>query len=370
MEQSMDDIRTVVDAIGSERVVMFGHGDGGMMAMFFVATYPKRTSALVLADAFARMLRAPDYGCGLPPHLAPGLVHWLREMWGTGGMADLVAPSLAGSSSFREWLGRYERLALSPGEIARMYPALVLETDVRAILDTIQIPTLILHRSENQCVRIGHGRYLASHIAGAKFVELPGKDHSFYAGDFGALLAAVQEFLTGKRELPDDDRVLATVLFTDIVGSTQHAARIGDRAWGDLIERYHALVRREVATFRGREVDIAGDEFFAIFDGPARGVRCALAVRDAVRTLGLEIRAGLHTGECELVGTRVGGIAVHIGARVASIAAPGEVLVSSTVKDLVAGSRLRFAGRGVHPLKGISEDWQLFRATEPAFRAT
>ena len=274
----------------------------------------------------------------------------------------MLAPSLAASSSFREWLGRYERLALSPGEFARIYPALVLETDLRPILSTIQTPTLILHRSENRCIRIGHGRYLARHIAGARFVELPGKDHSFYAGDSGPLLAAVQEFLTGKRELPDDDRVLATVLFTDIVGSTEHAVRLGDRAWRDLVERYHALVRREVATFRGREVNTAGDEFFATFDGPARGVRCALAVRDEVRQLGLEIRAGLHTGECELIGGDVGGIAVHIGARVASAAAPGEVLVSSTVKDLVAGSGLRFVGRGAHTLKGISGEWQLFNA--------
>lgn len=363
MEQWMDDIRAVVDTVKSKRVVMFGHGDGGMMAIFFVATYPKRTSALILADAFARMLRAPDYDCGLPPQLAPKLLRRIRELWGTGALADTLAPSMAGSASFQEWLGRYERLALSPGEFARMYPSLVLEPDVRPILSTIKIPTLILHRSENSYVRVGHGRYLASHIAGSKYVELPGKDHSFYSGDSGALLAAVQEFLTGRKELPDDDRVLTTVLFTDIVGSTEHAMQLGDRAWCDLVERYYLLVRREVARFRGREVDTAGDGFFAIFDGPARGVRCALTVRDSVRQLGLEIRAGLHTGECQLIGDKVRGIAIHIGARITSAATPGEVLVSRTLKDLVAGSGLLFVARGTYFLKGIPGEWQLFSAS-------
>jgi class 3 adenylate cyclase len=243
-----------------------------------------------------------------------------------------------------------------------MYFAVILQLDVRSVLETIWVPTLVLHRAGNRYIRVGHGRYLAQQIAGAKYVELAGEDDSFHVGDSEALLAAVQEFLTGKKQVHDDDRVLATVLFTDIVGSTQRAAEMGDRAWRDLLEGYYSVVRGELARFRGCEVDSAGDGLFATFDGPARGVRCALAIRDSVRQLGLEIRAGLHTGECELIGDKVRGIAVHVGARVAAAARAGEVLASATVKDLVAGSGLRFIDRGVHLLRGVSGEWKLFGA--------
>jgi class 3 adenylate cyclase len=361
LEQWMDDIRTVVDAAGSERVTVFGHGDGGLMAILFAATYPERTSALILADAFARMVRAADYPCGMPPDVARAYYETLCERWGSGTLEN-PAPSMMSNPSFREWRGRFERLSLSPGALAAMYPVIVLQSDVRSVLETIRVPTLVLHRAGNRYIRVGHGRYLAQQIAGAKYVELAGEDHFFHVGDSEALLAAVQEFLTGKKQVHDDDRVLATVLFTDIVGSTERAAEMGDRAWRDLLEGYYSVVRGELARFRGREVDTAGDGLFATFDGPARGVRCALAIRDSVRQLGLEIRAGLHTGECELIGDKVRGIAVHIGARVAAAARAGEVLTSTTVRDLVAGSGLRFIDRGVHLLRGMSGEWKLFRA--------
>jgi pimeloyl-ACP methyl ester carboxylesterase len=360
-EEWMDDVGTVLDAVGSERAAVFGHGDGGQMALLFAATHPGRTLALVLADTYSRRCRAPDYRCGVPPRVAEQLVTSLLEMWGTGETSYRGAPSLAGNASFVEWRGRYERLSMTPGQFRAIYP-LTYELDFRPVLETVRVPTLVLHRAGNSYVYPANGRYIAEHIEGAEFVEVPGVDHIFHAGDIEALLGPVQEFLTGTKEAPVEDRVLATVLFTDIVGATERAARLGDRAWRDLLERHHALVRGELARYRGREVDTAGDGFFATFDGPARGVRCALAIRDAVRRLGLEVRAGLHTGECELIGKKVGGIAVHIGARVMTSAEAGVVLVSRTVKDLVAGSGLEFTAHGARELKGVEGEWELFAA--------
>lgn len=360
-EEWMDDVGTVLDAVDSERAAVFGHGDGGQMALLFAATYPTRTSALVLADTYARRRRAPDYPSGMPPQVAEQILELILTTWGTGEIAVHGAPSLATNPSFVEWRGRYERLSMSPGQFKSLYP-LTYELDFRPVLETIRVPTLVLHRADNRYVHSGNGRFLADHIEGAEFLELPGEDFFFHAGDSEALLGPVQEFLTGTKEIPVEDRVLATVLFTDIEGATEHMARLGDRAWADLIARHHATVREELARFRGREIDTAGDGFFATFDGPARGVRCGLAIRDAVKSLGLEIRAGLHTGECELIGEKVGGIAVHIGARVMSAANAGDVLVSRTVKDLVAGSGLEFRDRGVHELKGVEGEWELFAA--------
>jgi len=360
LEQWMDDIRTVLDAAGAERAVVFAHGDGGPMAMLFAATYPERTAGLVVADGTARKLRAPDYPHGIPLEVAPRHLEAMIADWGTGGAVRIGAPSMAGEAS-RRWRARLERLAMSPSQFAGEYPV-ALNADVRPILGTIRVPTLVLHRTGNRYIRVGNGRYLAEHIARAKFVELPGDDHFFYAGDVEAMLAPVEEFLTGARPVVGDDRVLATVLFTDIVGSTEHATRLGDRAWRDLLEGHDTAVRLELGRFRGREIHTTGDGFFATFDGPARAVRCALAIREAVRPLGLEIRAGLHTGECELRGDDVSGIAVHIGARVAAAANAGEVLVSGTLKDLVTGSGLRFVERGVHRLKGVGGEWPLHAA--------
>jgi class 3 adenylate cyclase len=288
-------------------------------------------------------------------------VQRLLERWGSGDMIDRAAPSMAGNNALREWRGRYERHAMSPGQVGAGYWGLVIDPDVRHVLGAVRVPTLVIHR-HNDYARVGHGRYLAQHIPQAKHVELPDRDYLFHTGDTEAVLAALQEFLTGERELHDDERVLATILFVDIVGSTEIATDLGDRAWRDLLERHHAVIGRELARFRGHQVDAAGDGILATFDGPARGVRCALAIRDAVRRQGLQVRAGLHTGECERIGDKVAGIAVHIGARVSALAGPGEVLVSSTVKDLVAGSGLRFIERGTQVLKGVTGEWQLFAA--------
>jgi class 3 adenylate cyclase len=361
LEQWMDDIRTVLDAAGAGRAVVFAHGDGAPMAMLFAASYPERTVALVVADGTARKLRAPDYPHGIPLDVAPRHLEAMIAEWGTGHAVRIGAPSMA-SEAARRGRARLERLAMSPSAFAGEYQV-ALNADVRAILGTIRVPTLVLHRAGNRYIRVGNGRYLAEHIPRARFVELPGDDHLFYAGDVEAMLAPIEEFVTGARQpVVDDDRVLATVLFTDIVGSTEHATRLGDRAWRDLLERHDTAVRQELGRFRGREIHTTGDGFFATFDGPARAVRCALAIRAAVRPLGLEVRSGLHTGECELRGDDVSGIAVHIGARVAAAAKAGEVLVSGTLKDLVTGSGLRFVERGAHRLKGIEGEWPLHAA--------
>jgi class 3 adenylate cyclase len=251
---------------------------------------------------------------------------------------------------------------LSPGALRTMYPVCDLDVDVRSVLGSIRVPTLVFHRRDNVWIPVAFGRYLGQHIADARFVEIEGLEHRYYNGDVDGMLTAVHQFVTGEHEVPEDDRVLATVLFTDIVGSTMKAASLGDQAWRDLLVRHHAVVRREIAHFRGREVATAGDGFLALFDGPARGVRCGLAIRDAVRPLGLEVRAGVHTGECVRMGDDVGGIAVHIGARISAEAEPGEVLASSTVKDLVVGSGLTFRDRGGRVLKGVEGEWRLFAA--------
>jgi len=361
-EEWMDDVRTVLDDVGSHGAALLGHGEGAPMAILFAATYPQRTKFLVLADAYARRVRSADYACGIPEEMARQLIDAVIGAWGNGRAAIRGGPSEADNPAFIERRARLERLAMSPGEFAAIYPS-TYELDIRPVLQTIRVPTLVLHRTGNPYIRADNGRYLASHIESAELKLLPGNDHFYHTGDTTAFLDAVQKFLTGTKEAPDHDRILATVLFTDIVASTDHAERMGDKLWKDLIHRHHSLVRQELERFRGREIDTAGDGFFAVFDGPARGVRCALAIRDVVRSLGVEIRAGLHTGECELIGEKVGGLAVHIGARVMNLSRPGKVLVSRTVKDLVVGSGLRFDPAGQHKLKGVAEEWDLFFAS-------
>ena len=358
IERWMDDITTVIDAVGSTRIVPFGHGDGGPIAMLFAATYPQRTEALVLGDTFARIREAADYAIGLSEAAAEAKATLLYTSWGRADQLPARNPGYTDASS-AAWRARFERLALSPGALETMYPVCDLDVDVRSVLGSIRAPTLVFHRRDDPWVPFAFGRYLGEHIPGATFVELAGREHHYYRGD---VLSAVQQFVTGDHEATDDDRVLATVLFTDIVGSTKKASSLGDRAWADLLARHHAVVRRQIAQYRGREIATAGDGFLALFDGPARGVRCGLGIREAVRALGLEVRAGLHTGECERMGDNVGGIAVHIGARIAAEAAPGEVLASSTVKDLVVGSGLTFRDRGSRALKGVEGEWRLFAA--------
>jgi class 3 adenylate cyclase len=366
LEQRMDDVRAVMDAVGSERAALFGISEGGPMSILFAATYPARTTALVIYGSYARRLWAPDHPYGLTQAEWDGIVRRLEREWGGPVAVDLWAPSMVHDERFREGWAAYLRLAASPGAAAAVM-RMNGEIDVRHVLPVIQVPTLILHRTGDRVTFIDQARVMAEHIEGAKLVELPGIDHILTVGDADAIVDEVEEFLTGVRHGPEPDRVLATVLFTDIVGATERAADLGDRRWRDLLQGHHTLVRRELGRFRGREVDTAGDGFLATFDGPARAVRCARAVSDGVRALGLEVRAGLHTGEVELLDDKVSGLAVHIGARVAAAAGPGEVLVSSTVRDLVAGSGLRFQDRGAHALRGVPGEWHLF-ALEPEGR--
>jgi len=360
LEERMDDLRAVMDAVGSERAALIGVSEGGPMCLLFAATYPARTSALVLYGAFAKRLWSPDYPIGVPEIDRAAYMDLIAQQWSEEADLSLVAPSLAHDPEARRRFARSRRMSASPGAalaIARMNS----EIDVRHVLPVIQIPTLILHRATDRDVAVGNGRYLAEHIPGARYVEFASGDHiSTVPGDSDAVLDEVEEFLTGVRHGPAPDRVLATVLFTDIVGSTQRITALGDQRWRELKTAHDEIARAEIARFRGHEIDTAGDGFFATFDGPARAIRSATAISLAGKALGLDFRSGIHTGECEVMGPKLGGIAVHIGARVAALAAPGEVLVSSTVKDLVAGSGLRFRERGRHELKGVLGEWSLY----------
>jgi pimeloyl-ACP methyl ester carboxylesterase len=359
LEVRMDDMRAVMDAVGSQRAALFGYSEGGAMCILFAATYPDRASALIMAGAFARRTRAPDHPWGPTAAQRSASVDQMERDWGGPIGIEARSPSLAHDERYRQWWARWLRSSASPaaaGKLMRMN----MEIDVRHVLPVVRIPTLVLHSVNDLEAEIGAGRYMAERIPGAKLVELHGIDHIPWGDDSDAIADEIEEFLTGARRGAEPDRVLATVLFTDIVGATEFAARVGDRSWHDLLDSHHALVRRELERFRGREIDTAGDGFLATFDGPARAVRCACAISKGVHALGLEIRAGLHTGECELMGDKLGGIAVHTGARVAAHARAGEVLVSSTVKDLVAGSGLVFQDRGVQGLKGIPGEWRLF----------
>jgi class 3 adenylate cyclase len=352
----MDDVRAVMDAVGSQHATLFGISEGGAMCMLFSATYPERVDSMILAGATARYAWAPDNSWGVTEE-------GLRAYLAASGEDRLayIAKSKANDPGYAQWYARWQRMCASPGAAA-MIMRIALDMDARHVLSSISAPTLILHSGNDGTVPVQHGRYLAKHIAGAKYVELTGPDHLPWLADSETVLGEVTEFLTGTRPAVEPDRVLATVLFTDIVGATEKAASIGDRAWRGLLGNHHAAVRRNLVRFRGREIDTAGDGFLAAFDGPARAVRCAQAISDDVRSLGIEVRAGLHTGECELMGEKLGGIAVHIGARVAALASAGEVLVSSTVKDLVAGSGLSFADRGIQALKGVPGEWHLYAA--------
>ncbi|MDQ2963473.1 MAG: adenylate/guanylate cyclase domain-containing protein [Pseudomonadota bacterium] len=361
LEERMDDLRAVMDAAGSQRAAVLGVSEGGNLCALFAATYPERATALIMSGTYAKRIWSEDYPWAPTPEARAREYDLVEREW--GNLMDLhkYLPSKIGDPAFAQRLAKYFRMSASPGAAVTLL-RMNTQIDMRAVLPTIRVPTLIVHRIGDRDVNIEEGRYIAARIPGAKLVELPGEDHLPWVSDQDAFLDEVQEFLTGVRPPPTADRVLATIMFTDIVGSTELAARVGDQAWKSLLEQHDALVRKELLRFRGREEKTTGDGFFATFDGPARAIRCASSIRDSVRQLGVEIRAGLHTGEIEL-GSDVGGIAVHIGARVAASAEPGEVLVSSTVKDLVAGSGVRFVERGVHTLKGVPGEWRLFSAT-------
>jgi class 3 adenylate cyclase/pimeloyl-ACP methyl ester carboxylesterase len=365
LEEWMDDARVVLDAAGSGQAAVIGDTEGGPMAMLLAATFPDRVGALIMVNSFARWRRAPDYPIGMPDDTWEKMVLQYEHYWGQNpDMLGLTAPSLANDPRAREWFIRYQRLSMPPGASTRLY-RWVTQLDVRSLLPSISVPTLVLHRKENRHYRLAFGQYLADHIPGARLVVLPGADcYPVHTGESGSLLDEVQEFLTGVREAGPAERELATVLFTDIVGSTDLAARMGDARWLELRSAHDEVVRRSLDAFRGREITTTGDGFLATFDGPARAVQCAVRIRDALRSLRVDIRAGLHTGEIERRNGDIGGMAVHLAARVMALAGPGEILVSGTVTDLVVGSGIGFEDRGVEELKGVPGAWRLFRVTD------
>jgi class 3 adenylate cyclase len=362
LEAQMDDVVAVMDAVGSERAAVMAMMEAGSMACLFAATHPERTRALILYEATPRMTSAPGYEWPLTREEREGHVEGLRENWGTGTwVLGLSSPLGSPDGPIREWASKLERLAASPGTAMSLY-RMHSDVDVRPVLPSIQAPTLVLHRPGDKFIDIRHSRYIAEHVRGAKLLELPGEHTLPFGPGQDELIDDLEEFLTGARHAPDPERILATVMFSDIVDSTSRAAELGDRGWRRILESIDGSIDRALERYRGRAVKKMGDGLLATFDGPARGIQCATAIRDAAREeFGLDVRSGLHTGEIELIGNDVGGIAVHIGARVGAAAEPGEVLVSATVKDLVVGSGLEFEDRGERELKGVPGSWRLWK---------
>jgi class 3 adenylate cyclase/pimeloyl-ACP methyl ester carboxylesterase len=363
LEDWMDDVSAVMDTVGLERAAIVGAGEASPMAELFAATYPERTSALVLLNATARISAAPGYEVGAPPEVRDRVVSMAEETWGRGDLMAATNPTLAGDPAALEAWGRFFRLSVSPATAAAVM-RMLFELDVRDVLPAIRVPTLVVHRQDNPIVTVDQGRYVADQIEGAKFVAVPGADYGLAVGDIDVLIDEVEEFLTGSRPAHATDRVLATVLFTDIVGSTPRAVELGDARWRELLERHDELAETEVVRFGGAIAGFTGDGLLASFEGPARAVRCAFALRDRLRMLGLEMRAGLHTGEVERRSEGIVGIGVHIAARVLALAGAGEVLVSRTVRDLATGSGLTFVERGTHTLKGVPDQWEILEAIE------
>jgi class 3 adenylate cyclase len=362
LEQRMDDVRAVMDAAGSERAALVGISEGVPMSILFAATYPDRVQALVCCGGMARSTEDVDYPWAAPAEaLIESGLELIVPHWGEGAMIELAAPSQADNPEARAFFARMERASASPGMLASL-TQMFLDIDIRDVVPTVHAPTLILHRLHDRLVNVRNGRWLAEHMPNARLVELPGDDHILWYEDPELALGEMQEFLTGTHYTPEPERTLATVLFTDIVDSTRTAAEFGDRRWREVLQRHQKTVRAALGRFDGREVKSIGDGFLATFDGPARAIRCARAILDSSEELGIRVRAGLHTGECEVMGDDIGGIAVHIAARVSALAEPSEVLVSRTVKDLVAGSGIEFSDRGIHTLKGVPDTWQLYAA--------
>jgi class 3 adenylate cyclase len=359
LEERMDDMRVVLDAAGSERAVALAFSEGVALSALFAASHPDRVSSLILVGGFARVLRDEDYGWGITPAESEEFNRRVGETWGDNAwLLKLWAPTVADDPAAQEQWNRMLVLGGTPAT-AIAWLEMVAATDVRNVLPAIRVPALVVHRAGDRIVPPEHGRYLGEHIPGARYAELPRADHLWWI-DGDDILEEIESFLTGATAAYEPDRVLATVMFTDIVDSTTRAAELGDRRWRDLVEEHDRLVRARLERYRGQEVKTLGDGFLATFDGPGRAIRCAADLRDGVRRLGLELRAGLHTGECEVAGDDIHGIAVNIGARVGASAGPGEVLVSQTVKDLVAGSGLAFEDRGEHQLKGVPGSWRLY----------
>jgi pimeloyl-ACP methyl ester carboxylesterase len=359
LEESMEDLRAVLDAAGSKEAALLGISEGGPMCQLFAATHPSRVRALVLYGTYSRIVEAPDYPIGVPPGALDRWRDGMAKEWGGPASIELFAPSMMDDARFRSWWARLLRSGSSPGGMVRLMD-LYREVDTREVLSSITAPVLVLHRSDDRLAPVGWGRYLGEHIPGARYVELRGRDHLVMVRDQEELLDEVEEFLTGSRREREPERVLATVVFGDIVQSTERAADFGDARWRDLLAAHDARVREQLERSRGRLVKTMGDGFLATFDGPARAIRFGSAIRDGVRELGLELRVGVHTGEIEKTNGDIGGLAVHIGARVGSAAGAGEVLASGTVKDLVVGSGIRFSDRGAHQLKGVPGEWRLY----------
>ncbi|MDJ0955926.1 MAG: adenylate/guanylate cyclase domain-containing protein [Arenicellales bacterium] len=358
LEERMDDVLAVMDAVGSERASLFGYSEGGSMSSLFAASYPERTEALIICGGYARKLKTEDYEWGTSEEENEAYFEALPDVWGGPVGIETIAPSMAKDARFRQWWAKFLRNSASITTSILVSRANT-SVDIRHILPSIQVPTLILHARYDPMVTIENGRYLAEQIPGATLVELDTPDHLPWVGNPEQVLAEVRRFLTGKHDMHDVDRAVVTVLFTDIVDSTKLASELGDTAWRDLLEAHNVAVRRELEIHRGKEVKSTGDGFHAVFNGPARGIRCGLAIQEATNRIGLSVRVGMHTGECELRSNQIEGVAVHIAARVAALARGGEVLVSQTVKDLVAGANFSFEDRGVHALKGVPDEWRV-----------
>jgi class 3 adenylate cyclase len=355
----MDDVRAVMDDVGSERAVLFGNYDASAMCALFAATYPERVAGLILYGCVARWMSDSDTPWGWTEQTLESVLEAIETTWGKGEMVGMLAPSRVRDHAFKDWLAHAERLGASPGA-AKAFVRMNAQIDIRHVLSTISVPTLILQRTETAVMPVEAARYVAARIPGARYVEFPGDDVLPFMGDAGPLADEIEEFVTGVRPQRTPDRVLATVLFTDFVASTEKANALGDRRWRELLDRHDEIVETQLERFRGRLIKSTGDGVLATFDGPARAIHCACAIRDDVRDIGIELRSGLHTGEVEIRGSDVGGIAVNLGSRVCALAAAGEVMVSRTVVDLVAGSGIEFADRGDHELKGVAGTWRLF----------
>jgi pimeloyl-ACP methyl ester carboxylesterase/DNA-binding winged helix-turn-helix (wHTH) protein/class 3 adenylate cyclase len=368
LEQRMDDVRVVMEAVGSKSAALCGVSEGGPMCSLFAATYPEKTNALVMIGTYAKRIWDPEYPWAPTQEEREEFYEEMQRDWGGPVGLEERAPSVADDPHFREWWATYLRMGASPGA-ALALTKMNADIDVRHVLPSIRVPTLVIHRANDQCLKVEEGRYVASRIPGAKYLELPGVDHLPFVGDQDAILDEIEEFLTGVRHAPDYDRVLATVVFTRLTDAVRQATRVGDRHWRDLLERYTSHAGRELELFRGREVEMVEGNLLATFDGPARAIRCASAISDAAARLGIRVKAGLHTGECDVMEDRVGGIAVRIGAHVVERAAPGEVLVSHTVKDLVAGAGIGFEERGTHILENVPGEWRLFAVERAAAAA-
>ncbi|HEY7750200.1 MAG TPA: adenylate/guanylate cyclase domain-containing protein [Aestuariivirgaceae bacterium] len=363
LEQRVDDIRAVMDAVGSERAALLGMSEGGNMSVMFTATHPERSAALVLFGCFARAKWAPDYPWGSTQQQRDAFNDLMEKNWGDPVALDEAAPSVANDEAARSWFGAYLRHSGSPSAV-RALSDLNFQLDMRAILPSVRVPTLVLHRKGDRWYSVAEAEYLAEHIPGAKLVILPGDDHIIWWGDQERVVGEVQEFLTGTRAAPPTERVLLTVLVTDIVGSTQKAAEMGDLKWKDVLQLHDAAVRRELGNFDGQEINTTGDGFVLAFTGPTRAIQCSLAIKQRLERLGLGMRAGLHTGECERRGHDLSGLAVHVASRITSKASSNDILVSNTVRDLVVGSDIRFAEMGRHSLRGVPGEWPLYSVVQ------